>query len=365
MSVYIVTGKLGNGKTLVTVGRIRDALHQGRRIATNLDLNLHHLVGRTAKNVDVLRIPDKPTVEDLNALGKGYDGPYNEDKFGVLVLDECGTWFNSRNWQDKTRGAVNDWFLHARKLGWDVYIIIQDLSLLDSQAREAIAELIVYCRRLDKLRLPFFGRLLKLFTGYNLTMPRLHRAKVTYADDDLISDVWWYRGNDLFQAYDTQQVFLKDYPHKTYCLLTPWHTHGRHAVPLTPRNLMRLTKIYWKRFKSPVALATGLLLGVVAGWLRYAPETVTADQPPTQAPQAEQSAESVTESSLSQKLEALFIKGSMTINGETSYQFTTPSETDRYWTDQELANVGVTLRKLGPCRVEAFYDGSRVPILCF
>ena len=40
MAVYVVTGKLGNGKTLITVGRIRDALAQGCRVATNLDLDL-------------------------------------------------------------------------------------------------------------------------------------------------------------------------------------------------------------------------------------------------------------------------------------------------------------------------------------
>lgn len=363
MSVYIVTGKLGNGKTLVTVGRIRDALRAGRRVATNLDLNLTHILGRNNRTADVIRVPDKPTIDDLNALGKGYDGKYDESKFGALVLDECGTWFNSRNWQDKTRSAVNDWFLHARKLGWDVYIIIQDISLLDSQAREAIAELIVYCRRLDKLRIPFIGRLFKLLTGINLTMPRMHRAKVTYADADLVTDVWWYRGNEFFDAYHTDQVFLKDYPHTTYCMLTPWHLKGRYSVPMTPRNIMRITKIYWKRFKSPVALATGLLLGVALAWLQYAPTATPEPSRPQQG--ASQATEEVAQSPIINRLKVLVIKGTMTINGETSYQFKEIGDTDDYWTDQELANIGVSFRKLGPCRVEAYYDGSRVPILCF
>ena len=133
MSVYIVTGKLGNGKTLVTVGRIRNAIRAGSRIATNLDIDLKAMFHRQAKNINVMRIPDKPNIDDLNAIGKGYDGDdYDEGKFGLLVLDECGTWFNSRNWQDKTRKDVNNWFLHAHKLKWHVYIIIQDISMLDS-----------------------------------------------------------------------------------------------------------------------------------------------------------------------------------------------------------------------------------------
>lgn len=261
MSVYIVTGKLGNGKTLVTVGRIRDAIRSGCRIATNLDINLKNMFGRYAKNINLMRIPDKPNIDDLNAIGKGYEGSdYDERKFGILVLDECGTWFNSRNWQDKTRKYVNDWFLHARKLGWHVYIIIQDISMLDSQARDAIGELLVTCKRLDKIRVPFIAPLVKSIIGINLTMPRIHRAKVTYADG-LVSDVWYYRGNDLFHCYDTRQSFIQNYPHGTYSLLTPWHLYGRHAVPMNWRNMMRITKIYWKRFASPVSLATGLLLG--------------------------------------------------------------------------------------------------------
>lgn len=234
------------------------------------------MFGRKAKNIDLMRIPDKPTIEDLNAIGKGYDGhDYDESKFGLLVLDECGTWFNSRNWQDKTRKDVNDWFLHARKLCWDVYIIIQDFSMLDSQARDAIGELIVTCRRLDKLRVPFIGGLIKTFTGFNPTMPRIHRAKVTYADG-LVSDVWVYRGNDLFACYDTRQSFIQNYPHGTHSVLPPWHTHGRYAVTMNWSNIMRITKIYWKRFASPVSLATGLLLGAFAMLINQQPVIASA-----------------------------------------------------------------------------------------
>lgn len=279
MSVYIVTGKLGNGKTLVSVGRIRDAIRAGCKVATNLDLDLKAMFHRHAKNINVMRIPDKPSIDDLNAIGKGYDGKdYDESKFGVLVLDECGTWFNSRNWQDKTRKDVNDWFLHARKLGWHVYIIIQDISMLDSQARDAIGELLVTCKRLDKLRVPFIAPIFKMFTGVNLTMPRIHRAKVSYADG-LVSDVWVYRGNDLFNCYDTRQSFIQNYPHGTHSLLTPWHTSGRYAVPMNWRNKVRITKIYWKRFASPVSLATGLLLGAFAMLLQSQPVISSAPMP--------------------------------------------------------------------------------------
>ncbi|HGS4937265.1 TPA: zonular occludens toxin domain-containing protein, partial [Vibrio parahaemolyticus] len=38
-SVYFVTGKLGSGKTLTAVGKIREAFMRGVPVATNLDIN--------------------------------------------------------------------------------------------------------------------------------------------------------------------------------------------------------------------------------------------------------------------------------------------------------------------------------------
>ena len=37
MAVHVVTGKLGSGKTLVSVSRIQDYLARGRIVATNLN----------------------------------------------------------------------------------------------------------------------------------------------------------------------------------------------------------------------------------------------------------------------------------------------------------------------------------------
>lgn len=388
MSVYIVTGKLGNGKTLVSIGRIRDALRKGRRIATNLDINLLPMFGKTAKNIEMLRIPDKPKIEDLEVIGKGYVGDYDEEKFGILVLDECGTWFNSRNWQDKERKAVNDWFLHARKLGWHVYIIIQDISILDSQARDAIAELLVTCRRLDKLRVPFLAPIIKTLTGFNVTFPRIHRAKVTYADG-LLSDVWTYRGNDLFACYDTRQTFLQSYPHGTHSILTPWHTHGRYAVPMNKVNIMRITKIYWKRFKSPLALAVGLVLGIGFAItykaeqieqkiVRYelqkhieqekvkpVAQPVKEDQksasPEKAAP--EKSTEPPKASRVLAFINQLKIIGSFNINDSKQYTFTS-ADGDKYFTLTDLKGMGFAVNPISDCMVELAIDDTKSLVRC-
>lgn len=71
MAVYVVTGKLGGGKSIMSVARIQERLQKGCKVATNLDLNLVALLGRKAKQSRVLRVPDKPCLDDLLAIGKG------------------------------------------------------------------------------------------------------------------------------------------------------------------------------------------------------------------------------------------------------------------------------------------------------
>jgi hypothetical protein len=262
---YIYTGKLGGGKSLCAVGRIKEHLQKGLKVATNLDLKLHKMFPAKTRAINVIRVPDKPSVTDLNVLGVG-NSTYDEELNGLLVLDECGTWFNSRNWNDKGRKDVNDWFLHARKLGWTVILIIQDISILDSQARATLAEHTAFCRRTDRVQVPFIGTLFKAISGYRLALPKLHTARVVYgtSEKDLLADRHTYTGKSLYPCYDTKQLFLEDYAHGVHSVLTPWHLKGRYSVKHNKEFYMRITKIYFKRLRSPAAMTLGSIVGVCA-----------------------------------------------------------------------------------------------------
>ena len=182
MAIYLVTGKLGSGKSLACVGRIRDALKQGRRVATNLDLNLERMLDSSVRAVSCIRIPDKPTLQDLVDLGRGSEDR-DKAKHGVIVLDELGAWLNTRSWGDKERQPVIDWLLHSRKLGWDVYFIIQHANMVDKQVREGLAEFLVTCRRTDRLRLPLISALSKMVAGVEVRPPQIHVGTVRYGLD--------------------------------------------------------------------------------------------------------------------------------------------------------------------------------------
>jgi hypothetical protein len=222
MPVYSVEGKLGTGKTKFTVWMAQNALLAGRRVASNVDLQTNILT--PFKRTSYTRIPDKPTAADLLAIGHGNPDTYNEERNGILILDELGTWLNSRAFQDKDRMPVIDWLIHARKHGWDVYLIVQDAGMIDKQVREALIEFQCRCLATGKIRIPIIGKFLSLFhepLGY---LPKGHSvtARVGYGAGAIVADRWMFRGNELHAAYDTRQIFTSTYPHGPHSVLPPW-----------------------------------------------------------------------------------------------------------------------------------------------
>ncbi|GEM_PF-2262326 len=251
MAVYFVTGKLGSGKSLACVSKIRDYLSDGRRVATNLDLELDQMF--TYCKSPAVRLPDKPRAEDLQALGPGYDSEdprdYDEKRFGLIVLDECGTWLNSREWNDKERRKLIDWFLHARKHRWDVMFLIQDIESCDAQIVRSLCEHLVVCRRMDR------------FKVMGISLPKMHIANVYYGrSTEVRVERWTYKGADLYNTYDTRQVFRDgvDYLDQgpvdmraSYTMLSAWHLKGRYLPPLA-EDVPIGKRLRWFLFKLAV-----------------------------------------------------------------------------------------------------------------
>lgn len=241
MAVYAVQGKLGTGKSKFSVWMAKQAAFYGRRIAGNLDINVEKMNPR--KPPRYARVPDKPTAFDLDALGHGNPDSYDESLNGVLILDELGTWLNSRSFQDKNRAELLDWLIHARKKGWDVYLIVQNVVMIDKQVRESLVEYSCNCVRMDKVKIPFvgwiissIGEALGAIMGTNsfrkwgyLPFFHLVTARIGEGTNSVVADRWTYTGRDLHDVYDTRQIFRSDYEKGTFSALPP----SGHSVPLT------------------------------------------------------------------------------------------------------------------------------------
>lgn len=228
MGVSFVTGKLGAGKGKYAVMKLREAaVVEGRRIAGNVDLYLDHFAKKKAK-ARYIRVPDKPTYHDLMALGHGNPESYDEDRNGLLVLDELGTWLNSRSFQDKDRAPVLDWLIHARKHGWDVLLICQNEIQIDKQAREALGETFVRCAAMHKIKIPLLGSFLELVSRRLSRLPRFHIASVRFGTGGsaFVTERVWYRGDHLHPMYDTRQIFKADPSAATFTQLSPYYFTG-------------------------------------------------------------------------------------------------------------------------------------------
>jgi len=242
MTDFAVTGKKRSGKGLFCTGLIRDALHDGRRVATNMDIFPEHILSPNNKNY-LIRLPDCPTAADMEALGYGYEGDeIDEEKNGIIVLDEASKYFNSRSWGDKFRQPLLDWLIHSGKMRWHVYYQMQGLQQVDKQLRDTQVEYHIAVKRTDRWPIPILTPLASL-VGIDLRLPKMHVGIVKHgvSPDAMTVDRIWYRAKDLYNGYDTEQKFLdRDHPQACgmHSVLSAWHIKGRY-LPTPPPYFVR------------------------------------------------------------------------------------------------------------------------------
>lgn len=284
MAVYIVTGKLGAGKTLLCIQKILEYLKAGRPVAVNVDVRMNKLCRKNNKHSRLVRLPDLPTANDLLGLGYGCD-IYDEEKFGGIFLDEGGVWLNSRDWNAKGRTDLLNFFLFLRKRRWDLWLCVQNVNVIDKQIRESIAEHVVYISRLDKLKLPFpFGLLLRVFTlgRFKGKLPKLHLATVKLGCKHLAPkvDTWAYRGEDFYDFYDTTQEYNQGYDKGAYSMLPPGY--WRSPIPAAKRGvkfIMRATKIFFRRTRVLNAFFLGAALSLILSFVIFSGIAFVSSRP--------------------------------------------------------------------------------------
>ena len=218
MAASFFEGRRRSGKSKFAVAKIQEYLNEGRTVATNLDLFLENLCPDN-KKVSVIRIPDFPRSQDLFGLGSAYpelneDDPdtYDENKNGLVVIDELLTSFNSRSWSDKDRLNVINWIVLSGKRGWDLIFIGQSYEAVDAQIRDTVVDRIVSCRSNENL---YPGIIWNSFIKpiYMRIYGKGHFAFFydgkTKCKTNFIYRIKFKR-DDLHSCYKTGQIFKKD-----------------------------------------------------------------------------------------------------------------------------------------------------------
>jgi hypothetical protein len=204
----IVQGVRGEGKSLYAVGRIQEYLLRGCPVATNLDLFLEHLLPDDNASI-AYRLPDKPRLVDFQLLPSAYELDYKlADKNGLIVLDELGLWLNCRNWNDKERQGLINWLLLSRKKHWDLLLLVQDVEMVDNQIKTTLCDYLVQASRTDRQKIPYLAPLME-FLGFRAFFPKFHIYEGYYGFvfTDKPQFVRRFRGVDLYNGYDTNQLF--------------------------------------------------------------------------------------------------------------------------------------------------------------
>jgi zona occludens toxin len=160
MSIFLVTGSPGAGKSYWAVKAIADAVQKGKPVATNIALAPGWALTIAKSNPFTRLVPGRAKrkaaryerlvfiSEDLDELFRIRLQGTKEGR-GVMILDEAHKWLNSRTWdQDETGAKLSKseavaarlktvrFFSIHRHIGWDVFLIAQTASNLDTQVRD-------------------------------------------------------------------------------------------------------------------------------------------------------------------------------------------------------------------------------------
>lgn len=236
--IYVVTGPVGSGKSLMGTERLIRYASEGRRVAANYHVDFTALTHRrksALSRASCIVLPSQPNADDL--LGLGIGGP-TEDKAGLVVIDEAGTFLNARTWSDEARASIIRWMLLSRKRRWDMILIVQAVGILDKQIREAVVEVCGRVRRTDRIKVPFT----------QISFPRFHIAAMRYGTNpnDVVIERWATRGDQAFKCYDTAALFEQQ--EGAYCVLPAtlskwryvpvpwWQSLFSGGVPARPRR---------------------------------------------------------------------------------------------------------------------------------
>ena len=175
-----------------------------------------------------------------------------------------------------------------------MWLLVQNIDVVDKQIRAAIAEHVVYCSRSDKYQMPFVPKVLLNVATLGLInffkMPKFHTAVCKYGVSKMApnADVWHYRGVYFYDAYNTMQQFDSDYAKGVYSVLPPSYTlpikklkiqsfseylkrlpsHTKNKCISLDKN-MRLTKIYFRRFRAVVFFVVGFVFSLLLSFLIY------------------------------------------------------------------------------------------------
>lgn len=206
MSVNVLTGIPGSGKSLRAAEIIYWKLRTHQPVICNFDINRAY----PELDYDCFILVDDYEVSPsfLRDFAQNYfvDRPIREGAI-TLILDECASpvLFSCRTWQNKNRPNWITFFQQHRKMGFECYLITQDINNLDKAIRAVIGYEINF-RKLNDL--PFIGAFFNIFRrpmiiGVKYYLP----LKTTFKRSARVGSDFTFGLKKYMNLYDTFALF--------------------------------------------------------------------------------------------------------------------------------------------------------------
>lgn len=222
--ISVPWGPPGVGKSTFATGMALDYARAGRRVVANFPIDfapasLHKGDKLASAYCEV--IPLRPTYQTFLDLGFGWkhEKDYgNEEKSGIILIDEAHSWIPSRNWRAEGRQEITDWLTEHRKYGWDCVFATIHPNMIDSQIREGCVEAFGRIRRSDR----------KKVMGFRL--PRFHFCVMrnTLNEKGYKLETRAYRGTLEQRCFNSYSRFSGQTSTGNYCTLPATHTKYRY-----------------------------------------------------------------------------------------------------------------------------------------
>lgn len=201
MSVELMTGTPGSGKSLHAVNLIRHALNQGKLVIANFEIPPDAPCDHTG----FVYIPNSKLHPDLvvqmidiwlSGGRRAFEGCV------LLVIDECSIIFNSRRWSSKSRMPWLEFMSQSRKHFCRVVLIAQGAKMIDTQFRNLVD------LEIQHYAVNSFGNwawLLTLPLGGRLFLCREYQFQAK----ELLSTYLFRGSRKDCEMYDTHAIFAR------------------------------------------------------------------------------------------------------------------------------------------------------------
>lgn len=207
MSITLMTGTPGSGKTLDAVGLIRQALNKPRGVDRPVIANFP-VHNELCKRPQAFHLYENAEIspEMLTTFADEFwetSGRRFSEDYLLLVLDECQIIFNSRTWNSKGRAGGGtsrlDWLefmSQHRKYGYKIILIAQSAKMIDNQFRMLVEDEINH-RKVDNMG--FIGFAVGMLFRHRLCM----RVHILFQSQERLGFRFTLGNRRDYRMYDT------------------------------------------------------------------------------------------------------------------------------------------------------------------